>query len=318
MKKIWSIFAILFFAAGCATTYVGSKGALVSVYRPNSVKEGLVCSSDGNEGISYMYVGPDTISGNVVKRDKYLIAQFARAVLGETRFINPVTVSSMEGEYPDLSIRVINFYVKTKIEGGQIKRYGVFQANFSVRQAGMLECSTADPILVEKTYVQPVYRKDKLPSIIRIKEKLIKEAVRRVVREFVPVKSTILRPVKGLSGMAKNAADMINSGNCIGAYEILKPMADSPRCKDSNVLYNAGVALECMAWNNANNINTQQLYLNKALKYYRRAAMLKPNDVDIQKAMSEVSYELSTAFSSTKRQKRTKKLLEQFKTPTGY
>jgi len=315
------ILAILFmfFLTGCATTsYVSSKGALVNVYRPNTIKEGLVCSSGGDEGISFMYVGSDTISGNVSRADKSLIAQYARAVLGETRFINPVTVSSMEGEYPDLSIKVINFKVITKREGGVIKRYGVFQANFSVRQAGMLEWPTADPILIEKTYVQPAYRKDKHPSVLRVKERLIKEAVRRVVRQFVPVKSTVLRPVKGMTGMAKSAADMINAGNCIGAYEILKPMADSPACKDAAVLYNAGVALECMAWNNANDINTQQRYLSKALKYYRRAAMLKPSDQDIQKAMGDLSYELSTAFSSAKRQKRTKKLLDEFKTPTGY
>jgi len=319
MKKNWLAFILIFiFATGCATTQVSSRGALVNVYHPNTVKEGLVCSSGGDSGISYMYVGADTISGNVSKKDKYLIAQFARAVLGETRFINPITVSSMEGEYPDLSIRVVNFYVTTKSQGGVVKRYGVFQANFSVRQAGMLECSTADPILIEKTYVQPAYRKDKLPSVLRIKEKLIKEAVRRVVRQFVPVKSTTLRPVKGMSGMAKGAADMINAGNCIGAYEVLKPIADSPACKDVNVLYNTGVALECMAWNNANDMNTQQQYLTKALKYYRRAAMLKPGDTDIQKAMGDVSYELNTAFSAAKRQKKTKRLLEEFKTPTGY
>ncbi len=309
---------LLFLGAGCATTQVSSRGALVSVYKPNTIKEAIVCSSGGDQGISFMYVGRDTISGKVRAGDKALIAQYARAVLGETRFINPVTVSSMEGEYPDLSIKVINFGVRTYREGASIKRYGVFQANFSIRQAGLLECSTADPILVEKTFVEPVYRKSKLPSVLRVKEMLVKEAVRRVVRQFVPVKSTVLRPVKGLTGMAKSAADMINSGNCVGAYEVLKPMANSPSCKDAYVLYNTGVALECMAWNSANDISTQQRYLSKALKYYRRAAMLKPGDPDIQKAMGEVSYELNTAFASLKRQHRTKKLLEEFKTPEGY
>ncbi len=319
MKKTF-VFAllVLFFASGCATIQVSSKGALVSVYRPNTVKESIVCSSGGDQGIAFMYVGKDTISGNVSPKNKSLIAQYARAVLGETRFINPVTVSSMEGEYPDLSIKVLRFSVITKREGVNIKRYGVFQANFSIRQAGMIECSTADPILVEKTFVQPAYRKDKLPSVLRVKVKLIKEAVRRVIMQFVPVKSTVLRPVKGLTGMAKNVADMINSGNCVGAYEVLRSMADSPMCKDAKILYNAGVALECMAWNNANSTRTQQRYLNKALKYYKKAAMLAPNDPDIQKAMAEVSYELNTVFSATKRQIRTKRLLREYKSPTGF
>lgn len=318
MKKFVLLLLILCFAGGCATTQVGSKGALVQVYKPNTVKESLVCSAGGDEGVSFMYVGRETISGNVSGSDKALIAQYARSVLGETRFINPVTMPSIEGEYPDLSISVINYNVSTKTQGGSIEKYGVFQANFSVRQGGILECSTGEPILVEKRFVQPAYRRDKLPSDLRVKEMLVKEAVRKVIRQFVPVKSTILRPVKGMAGMAKSAADMINSGNCIGAYEVLKPIADSPGCKDESVLYNAGVALECMAWNNANDLNTQQLYLQKALKYYRKAAMLAPQDYDIQKAMGDVSYELNTAFASTKRQKKTKKLLEEFETPTGY
>ncbi len=317
MKRYFYLALLFLFAIGCAPQ-VSTKGALVSVYRPNTVKEAIVCSAGGDQGIAFMYVGKDTISGNVSSKDKSLIAQYARAVLGETRFINPVTVPSMEGEYPDLSIKVIRFGVKTVREGANIKRYGIFQANFSIRQAGMIECSTAEPILVEKTYVQPVYRKDKLPSYLRIKIKLIKEAVRRVVMQFVPVKTTVLRPVKGMSGLAKSAADMINAGNCVGAYEILKSMADSPQCKDAKVLYNTGVALECMAWNSANDLNTQERYLSKALKYYRRAAMLDPKDQDIQRAMAEVSYELSTVFASTKRQKRTKKLLQEYKSPTGF
>ncbi len=317
-NNILFVLLLFFFAGGCATTQISSRGALVSVYKPNTIKEAIVCSSGGDQGISFMYVGRDTISGNVGASDKSLIAQYAKAVLGETRFINPVTVSSMEGEYPDLSIKVINFKVKTYREGASIKRYGVFQANFSIRQAGLLECSTAAPILIEKTFVEPIYKKAKLPSILRVKEILVKEAVRRVVRQFVPVKSTVLRPVKGLTGMAKSAADMINSGNCVGAYEVLKSMANSPGCKDAYVLYNTGVALECMAWNSANDIRTQQRYLEKALKYYRRAAMLKPSDPDIQKAMGEVSYELNTAFASKKRQRRTKKLLEEFKAPSEF
>ncbi len=317
-KYLLFFVGILLLAAGCSTVQVSSKGALVSVYRPNTVKEAIVCSAGGDQGIAYMYVGKDTISGNVSSRDKALIAQYARAVLGETRFINPVTVPSMEGEYPDLSIKVLRFSVKTIREGVNIKRYGVFQANFSIRQAGMIECSTAEPILVEKVYVQPAYKKDKLPSYLRVKIRLIKEAVRRVVMQFVPVKSTVLRPVKGMTGVAKSAADMINAGNCVGAYEILRPVADSPGCKDAKILYNAGVALECMAWNNANDTSTQQKYLNKALKYYRKAAMLDPKDADIQRAMSEVSYELNTVFASTKRQKRTKKLMEEYKAPTGF
>ena len=309
---------ILLINSGCVTTQVSSRGALVNVYRHNDIKEAIVCSSGGNQGIAYMYVGRDTISGNVSSMNKRLIAQYSRYVLGETRFINSVSVPSMEGEYPDLSVRVIKFFIKTVRRGPNLKRYGVFEANFSIRQAGMIECSTAEPIIVEKIYVQPYYRQDKLPSYTAIKIRLIKEAVRRVVMQFVPVKSTVLRPVKSGGGLASSVADMINAGNCIGAYEISKETASSFKCKDPDILYDTGVALECLAWNNANDVRSQHRYLKRALKYYRRAAMLSPNDTNCQRAMSEIYYELNTVFTSTKRQKRTKRILQQYKTPTGY
>ncbi|RLA90601.1 MAG: hypothetical protein DRG20_03030 [Deltaproteobacteria bacterium] len=172
--------------------------------------------------------------------------------------------------------------------------------------------------MIEKQFQQPAYKADKLPSPLRVKEMLIKEAVRRVVRQFVPVKSIILRPVKFGSDLTNKVAAMINAGNCRGAYEIVKPTVKNPQCKDINLLYNAGVALECMAWNEANDINTQVFYLNKSLEYYRRAAILAPTDQDIQRAMRDVSYELDTAFAAFKRQKKTKKLLQKFQTPTGY
>ncbi len=302
----------------CATTHLATTGALVSVYRPNPIKEGLVCTTQGKSGISFMYVGAETVSGQVTSHEKEVIAQCAKAVLGETRFINAVAVPSIEGEYPDLSIRVHQFFVNTKREGDRIVRDGVFQASFSIRQAGILECSTSEPILIEKHFEVPYYKSEALPSELRIKEIIVKEAVRRVIRQFVPVKSRVLRPAKMEGTVARRAAAMINAGNCRGAYEVLRPLADNPNCTDAGIIYNTGLALECLAWNEANDQPTQARYLNKAMEYYRRAAFLKPNDADMQRAVRDVSYELETAFASFGRQEKTKRLLEEYKTPTGF
>jgi len=306
------------FLAACATTGVSSKGALVNVYKPNPVKEAMACTTEGEQGISYMYVGPETISGKVTGEEKRIIAQYARAVLGQTRFINPISVPSMSGEYPDLSIRIHRFSVKTQNKGGRISSDGLFQASFSIRQAGMLECSTSDPILIEKHYEVPVYKKERLPSPVRVKETMVKEAVKRVVRQFVPVKSSVLRPIKTDGDLADKAAQMIDAGNCRGGYEVVKSVANNPNCKDSALLYNAGVALECMAWNAANDQKTQVRYLSKAGEFYKRAAVLNPEDRDMQKAMKEVFYELDTFFASFKRQKATGKSLDEYKAPKGF
>ncbi len=318
-RALFAIGFLALFLGACAGVKPSTKGALVNVYRPNTVKEGIVCSTPGEQGIAYMYVGPETVSGKVSKESKQIISQYARAVLGQTNFINPISVPAMDGEYPDLSIRVHDFSVKTKTLDNRVKRDGVFQASFSIRQAGMLECSTSDPILIEKHYEMPVYKREMLPSALKVKGAMVKEAVGRVVRQFVPVKSSVLRPVKtGDGGLAAKAAQMIDSGNCRGGYEVAKPAASDPNCINADLLYNAGVAIECMAWSIAHDQKTQERYLSKAGEYYRRAALLKPEDADMQKAMSEVLYELDTFFASFKRQKTTGKALDAYKAPTGY
>ena len=253
------------------------------------------------------------------KEDKRIIAQYARSVLGQTNFISPISVPAMSGEYPDLSIQVHEFSVKNRKVDNRVKMDGVFQASFSIRQAGMLECSTSDPILIEKHYEMPVYKREKLPSTLKVKEAMVREAVSRVVSQFVPVKSSVLRPVKTGGGeVAEKAAQMIDSGNCRGGYEMAKPAASAPDCRDADLLYNAGVAIECMAWSTAHDQKTQEKYLTMAGDYYRKAAMLKPEDPDMQKAMNEVLYEVDTFFASFKRQKTTGKALDQYKAPKGY
>jgi len=309
---------LLLFLMACASTQLSTKGALVTVYKPNPVKEAMVCTTEGEQGISYMYVGTETVGGRVTAEEKQIISQYARSVLGQTRFINPVSVPSMSGEYPDLSIRVHEFSVTTKSSGNRVSRDGIFQASFSIRQGGMLECSTSDPILIEKHYEAPVYKKESLLSPLRVKEAMVKEAVKRVVRQFVPVKSSVLRPIKTDGDLASKAAQMIDAGNCRGGYEVVKSVASDPQCKDAALLYNAGVSLECMAWNSANDQKTQVGYLKKAADFYRRAAILSPGDVDMQRAMKDVFYELDTFFASFKRQKATGKSLDEYKSPKSF
>jgi hypothetical protein len=268
-----------------------------------------------------MYVGKETITGNISNQDKALISQYAKATLQESKFITPMAVPAMEGEYPELSIQVIEFFIKDIREknGLQVKRYGRFVANFSIRQAGIIECSTGKPVFVEKSFIEPTYKKDKLPSILHLKEILIRNAVRRIVMQITPVKVSILRPVKGFCGESKRVANMIDSGNCKGAYQMIKKEVDSPECRNVYLLYNAGVALECMAWSTANNDIRQQIkYLRQALRYYTKAGELNPNDPDIQRAISEVSYGIRVMTSAIKRQKKTKRVLQELRTPTGF
>ena len=303
----------------CASKGPSKTGALVKVYRPNVETASLACSTPQSKGISFMYVGPETISGKAGAKEKKLITQFARAVLSETRVINPIGIPPMEGEYPNLSIDVLELSVADRKKQNRIIRKGVFEANINIRQMGLLDCATTEPISIEKQYEAPSYKAETLLSPRKLKGKMIKEAVRRAVRQFVPVKRTVLRPVKtGGDEMVEKSAQMIDGGNCRGAYEAIKPIVKSPDCRDAEMLYNAGVAVECMAWKRALKQDAQARYLQEAEKYYRKAASLAPNDCDMQRASREVSYEVEAFFVSSGAQNDTRQERDRYQAPTGY
>ena len=318
------LLALTFFASSllplsCASTGPSRTGALVKVYRPKVETASLACSTPQSKGISFMYVGPETISGQAGIKDKKLITQFARSVLSETRVINPIGIPPMEGEYPNLSIDVLELSVTDRKSQNRITRKGVFEANINIRQMGLIDCATTEPISIEKQYEAPSYKPEILLSTRKLKGKMIKEAVRRAVRQFVPVKRTVLRPVKtGGDELVEKSGQMIDGGNCRGAYEAIKPVVKSPDCKDADLLYNAGVAVECMAWKRAIKQETQARYLQEAEKYYRRAASLAPEDGDMQRASREVSYEVETFFVSGSAQSDTRRERDRYKAPTGY
>jgi hypothetical protein len=303
----------------CAATGPSKTGALVKVYRPNVETSSLACSTPQSKGISYMYVGPETVSGQAGLKEKKLITQFARSVLSETRVINPIGIPPMEGEYPNLSIDVLELSVKDQKTRNRIIRKGVFEANINIRQMGLIDCATTEPISIEKQYQVASYKRENLVSPRALKGKMIQEAVRRAIRQFVPVKRTVLRPVKtGGDELVEKSARMIDGGNCRGAYETIKPVAKSPGCHNADLLYNAGVAVECMAWKRAIKQETQARYLQEAEKYYRRAASLAPDDQDMQRASREVSYEVDTFFVSSGAQNDTRREKDRYQAPSSY
>ena len=305
-------FIALFLLTGCVASQGSYQGVLVRIYQPASVKEALVCSTDKHRGILYVYVGPETISGNISPEEKRVLSQFIKTVLTQTRFINPVSLASLHGEYPDFSVRIHTLKIIKKKERDRIIKKGILEASFSIRQAGVIDCVTGEPILVEKLFQAPFYKKEILPSDYKIKEEMVKEAVLRVVRQFVPTSTSILRVVKYGDEKAKKMALMLNNSNCRGAYEYGEEILQTTK-KDlsAEFYYNMGVALECLAWQMANDQKTQYKYLKKSLTFYKKAAFLKPEDKEMQKAYKDVSYELNTFYSSFERQKETHKLYQQ-------
>lgn len=306
-------FSCLLFAS-CTTT--SKKGALVKVYRPNTETAALHCSTAANEGVHFMYVGPETIKGKVTKREKKMIAQYARAALNEARLINSFGIA--DAEYPNLSIDVLKLDVTTKKTKYRTSKEGTFLVNINIRQAGLIDCATTDPILITKHYETAAYKSNNLQPDLKIKETMIKQAVRRAIRQFVPVKSNVLRPVKTGGDLVEKAALMIDAGNCRGAYEAIVPTVNNPNCKDAELFYNAGVAAECMAWNGAYKSNDRTVYLQRAKEHYQRAAMMNPGDADMQKASKEVAYEVYIDIIATESGGKIKKEMRKYDAPKSY
>lgn len=314
------------FLASCITT--SKEGALVKVLRPNTETPSMVCQGSGGTGIAYIYVGPETISGvrdsrgkarKLHPRTNARITQNARAVLNESKFINSIGISpESASEHPSLGVEVIELSVKASKSKNRISKEGVFEANFNISQPGGINCVAAKPILIEKHYEMPLYKGDRLPSDRVIESKMIQEAVRRALRQFVPVKRTVLRPVKEGSELSEKAAAMIDGSNCTGAFQLLKPTVGNPACSDAQALYNAGVAAECAAWSMGKDQKNQVAYLKVAEKYYAKAAMLLPGDKDVQKAKKEVTYELTAFYKAFLSQEELKYYMKSFETPTGY
>lgn len=316
--KRYAFIALLGFSsllfASCITT--SKKGALVKVYRANTETASLNCSTAEDEGVHFMYVGPETIKGKVNEREKKMIAQYARAVLNEARMINSFGI--IDAEYPNLSIDVLELDVTTKKTKYRISKEGTFSVNINIKQAGLIDCATTDPISISKHYETAAYKSDNLQADQKIKEMMVKQAVRRAIRQFVPVKSNVLRTVKTGGDLVEKAALMIDAGNCRGAYESIAPAVNNPNCKDAELLYNAGVAAECMAWNGAYKSNDRTAYLQKAKEHYQRAAMINPRDADMQKASKEVAYEVDINIIATESGGKIKKEMKKYNAPKSY
>ena len=303
--------------ASCITT--AKKGALVNVLRPNTTSASLTCSGSGEAGIAFVYVGNNSITGVNNSGTKKLIAQNARAVLSESKTINPVGIQpDGASEHPNLFVEVIELDVKTSKGKNRISKDGVFEANFSIKQPGGIDCYTAKPILVTRHYEMPAYKKERLPKDRQIQSEMITDAVRRALRQFVPVQAKVLRPVKEGSDVSQKAAAMIDGGNCVGAFELLKPVVKDPASNDAQAIYNAGVAAECAAWDRGADQKTQVAYLKVAEKQYTKAAALFPDDKDLQKARKEVSYELIAFYKAFLSQEELAHYMKTYETPDGY
>ena len=315
MKKIGLSFVVALILGGCAaSTGVHTKGVIVNVVEPPKQNpDSLQCNQDVT--MSYVYVGDDTVKGNVTKSEKKLIASYAKAALKETSYITPVANKYDPGYdekvFPIMGIDVIKNSIRTyKPRADTVAIKGVFIAQIDIHTPGSgVICKSSQPISIEIEYKEPDYKSNLLPSKDAILEEMVKEAVKRAVSTFVPVSDTILRKVKDGSGVIGESAKMIDANNCEMARDILQEYIQK-HPNDDKAYYNLGVSYECMT----KDVSKKQLYtlLQKALWAYTKAVRLKPTDKEYNSARKDIARQLKILGVVSQRSKEIKSYIKNF------
>jgi len=296
MKRIIFTSISLLFFAGCASSNLNvEKGVIVNVYEsPTKKSTSLVCKTN-NTSLSYIYVGKDSVSGNIASYKKNLIASYAKAALKETSVLTPVSKKYIPGYdnkvYPILKINVIeDKIIKTKLREDIIAKKGIFTAQISITVPGSgVICSSSKPVSITLSYQEPIYKENMLPTNDELEKEIVKNAIKEAVSSLVPVSETIFRPVETGSGVIDKSADLLNNDNCDIAKDLLSEYTKTHK-DNAKAFYNLGVSYECLT--KGKDLISSKILLQKALKAYTTAVMLDTSNEKYNKARKDILLQL--------------------------
>ena len=301
--------------SGCATSSAYKEGIIVNVFEPPQTRTGSLQCNDKNFVMSYIYVGEDSVHGNIKKSEKKLISSFAKAALKETSFITPVENKYMPGYddkiYPIMSINVIKNSIKVNHpREDTIEKKGYFTAQIDIKVPGSsVVCSSTEPISIELSYKMPTYESNKLPSNAYIQERIVKDAIKKAVASFVPIRETIFRPVLSGSGVIEKSAQMLNNNNCEMAKDMLENYIKDDK-QNSKAYYNLGVSYECLA--KSCDINEAEPLLEKAINAYTKAAEIKPDNKLYNRARKDIKEQIRILKAVSKKSIEVKSYIKSF------
>jgi hypothetical protein len=237
--------------AGCATlsdfsSFKKQREVLVEVVRPSQMEEG------GCKTIHLVYLSPEKVLSAQGVRVSYasrqMIAEEIRRLLNETGYIKSTTVPSdlEDADFHDMIVKVTSFEVKSSQQGNYRRKTAFVDLSLVLKEGGLQECYSITPPVSDHTAQVPIHRDQSLPSDQVLLRQAVRHALEDVVSTFVPKKVPTLRPVHGLSGPLTRSSDLLFAGNCQDALVMLQQHV-TPNGGDPQVLYNAGVAAECVA-----------------------------------------------------------------------
>jgi len=288
---------------------VPHKGAVVYLYeRPTDGNVQLVCTDNKRHILSRIAIGEQYVTGNITKNQKALIVQAAKAYLSETGYVVPLEPKNEVTE-PLMKWNVSKLKVVKQESEDRIRKQGVITSSVELElpvsfngKSKIVECSSSEPITEYITYQYPKWEAEKLPPDEKIIRDLAVKTVREVLYQLIPQKVKILRPVKEGSGEVGKIATLIDQRNYELAIKLGKKALAKEKNPSAELYYNLGVAYEAKAWHQ-DTLEDQLKYLKKAKSFYEKAAELKPNDADINRAVRELTDEVKLLEDSLQTQK---------------
>jgi len=288
---------------------VPHKGAVVYLYeRPTGGNVQLVCTDNKNHILSRIAIGEQYVTGNITKNQKALVVQAAKAYLSRTGYVVPLEPKNDVTE-PLMKWHILNLKVVKQESEDRIRKQGVMTSSVELElpvyfkgKIKMVECSSSEPITEYITYQYPKWEAEKLPPDEKIVRDLAVKTVREALYQLIPQRVRILRPVKNGSGVIDKIANLVDQGNYELAIKLGKKAISKKKEIPAELYYNLGVAYEAKAWHQ-DGLENQLKYLKLAKTYYEKAAEIKTDDPDINRAVRELTDEIKLLEESLQNQK---------------
>ncbi|WP_319759135.1 hypothetical protein [Maridesulfovibrio sp.] len=288
----------LFALSGCKTMGKSGDGIAVEMLMPPDMDEWSGC---GNP--SLILVDVDKSNKRITKRQNAILLQKSKERLSEVPYFTlREMVNSKAGKGVDevvaphhfLTFKVDLLEVVDNSDETDLYKTVNLAISATMKKSNgddsYTNCGTKS-FMDSVTSQAPAYDKADFPSNAKMTYMAMDSVVDMVARQISPKRIHIYRPLRtggeGLSRVAK----FIDSGNCDIALDALGDTLSADQ-KNTDALYDVGVAYECMARKSISE-DERLNYLARSNAVYRKAIALGDDSEDLLKAASQVKQSLS-------------------------
>ena len=293
------LFLLVVLLGGCVSGHSISssgKGITVKTLRPPEINEAEKC---GNISMVMVEV---TTSQDITQAYNDVIKEKAKIVLADTPYLTIREMVDESAKKGVTEIEAAHHFLKFNVNMLDIQRsqnrvdieISIVAHLQKMRGDSYFECGVKDSV------DHYTWQGDNLPS----QECMVREALGRclssLIRQISPKEVCVYRPLKSGSSACGRVANLLDSDNCDLARDLaLESLQTDP--DNENLLYNLGVAYECLAAKSQKQ-EEKIKFLKKAEHAYNKYLMLDAEDEDVQTARQEVKQSLSLYHAARDKQ----------------